>query len=103
MRGLCTINPDSPHDVNANLWLRGDFTSLIANGHSELIKDKLKMTRKHIFLSFKMFSKRMAVLLKLHCLNANLRILSQKKTRTPVNANHPYFPDWPWHATALVF
>lgn len=57
MRSLCTINPDSLHNVNANLWLRKDFTSPIANGHNDLIKDKLKMSRKHITLSFKIFFK----------------------------------------------
>lgn len=57
MRSLCTINPDSLHNVNANLCLRRDFTSPIANGHNDLIKDKLKMSRKHITLSFKIFLK----------------------------------------------
>lgn len=41
---------NSLRDVNANLWLRGDLVNPTANGHSEQIKDKLKMNAKCIFL-----------------------------------------------------
>ena len=38
MRGLRIISSES--DVNANLWLRHNLASPIANDHSELIKVK---------------------------------------------------------------
>lgn len=102
MRSLYTINPDSLHNVNANVWLGRDFTSPIANGYNDLIKDKLKMSRKHISLSLKIFFL-MVALLKYTVLMLTCKSYSKKKTRKFINASHPYFSDWPWHTTNLVF